>query len=219
MGVFIAAGWLSLVGASEGYSLLWYAGFLLWGLLSCCRVWALGTWASVIAPCELSNCGSWALECGLGSCGIRAQLLCDMWDLPWAGIELVSLHYRVNCYPLDHQGNSVYHIFIHSSVDGHLDCFSVLTVVNSAAVSIGVHMSFFKIYLFFNWRIIAYRILLFSFKPQHESAIGIHKSPPSWTFLQSPFPSHPSTLIQSPCLSSLRHTANTHWLSVLHMAI
>ena len=37
----------------------------------------------------------------------------------------------------------MYHIFfIHSSVDGHLRCFHVLTVVNSAAVNIGVHMSF-----------------------------------------------------------------------------
>ena len=31
---------------------------------------------------------------------------------------------------------------------------------------------FFK--LFFNWRIIALQILLFSVKPQHESALGIH---------------------------------------------
>ena len=35
----------------------------------------------------------------------------------------------------------MYHIFIHSSVDGHLDCFSVLAIVNSAAVSIVVRLS------------------------------------------------------------------------------
>ena len=35
----------------------------------------------------------------------------------------------------------VYHIFIHSSV-GHLVCLHVLSVVNSAAMNIGVHVAF-----------------------------------------------------------------------------
>ena len=37
----------------------------------------------------------------------------------------------------------MYHIFsIHSSVDGHSGCFCVPTIVNSAAINIGVHVSF-----------------------------------------------------------------------------
>ena len=86
-----------------------------------------------------------------------------------------------------------------------------------------------KLYIFFSFFLkkiihfiegwLLYRILLFSVKPQQESAIGIHISPPVWTSLPSPAPSHPSRLIQSPCLSFLSQTANSRWLSISHMVM
>ena len=42
-------------------------------------------------------------------------------------------------------------------------------------------------------------------------------SPRSWTSLPSPCPSYASRLSQGPCLGSLSHTADSHWLCILHM--
>ena len=54
---------------------------------SCGTAQALGAWASLVAECELGSCGSRAPEHGLRSCEPRAQLLCDMWNLPRSGSE------------------------------------------------------------------------------------------------------------------------------------
>ena len=44
---------------------------------------------------------------------------------------------------------SVYTVyFIHSSADGHIGCFHVLAIVNSAAVKTGIHVSFQVMFFF-----------------------------------------------------------------------
>ena len=75
----------------------------------------------------------------------------------------------------------------------------------------------FLFFFIFNWRIVT--ILFVSAIHQHGSAIGIHMSSPSWTSLPPPTPSDSSILSQSPGLSSLSHTVNPHWRSILHMLV
>ena len=45
---------------------------------------------------------------------------------------------------------------------------------------------------------------------QHKSAICVHMSPPSWTSLSPPSPSHPSRLSQNSRLSSLHYIPSSH---------
>ena len=69
--VFVAARGLSLVAASGGYSSL-RCGLLISMASLCCRARTLGARALVVAVCELSSCGSRAVERRLSSCGAWA---------------------------------------------------------------------------------------------------------------------------------------------------
>ena len=59
--------------------------------------------------------------------------------------------------------------------------------------------------------------MLVSATHHHESAIGT----PSPLLFEPPshLLPHPSRLLQSPSLSSLSHTANSLWLSILHCSV
>ena len=54
---------------------------------------------------------------------------------------------------------------------------------------------------------------------QHGSLKGIHMAPSSKASLPPLIPSQPSRISQSPSLSSLNYTTNSHWLSILHMLV
>jgi len=75
-----------------------------------------------------------------------------------------------------------------------------------------IGFNFFNQFIF-SWRIIALQYLLVSTIYQHESAIGIHVSPPSWNSSHLlPLPT-PLGCRRAPDLSSLCHTWNVRWLS------
>ena len=75
---------------------------------------------------------------------------------------------------------------------------------------------FFLMHLFLVEGWLLYCIGLISAIHQHESAIGIHMSPPSWHSFPAPTISHTSSLLQSPRLRSL---LNFHWLSISYVLV
>ena len=63
----------------------------------------------------------------------------------------------------------MYHIFfIHSSVDGHMCCFCILAIIDNAALSTGVHVSFqISVFVFFGYipgvKLLDHMVFYFSF--------------------------------------------------------
>ena len=92
-------------------------------------------------------------------------------------------------------------------------------ILKNKGISFLLIFFFFNQFSFYMKDICFTACCVFSVIHQQELAIRTPMSPPSETSLPSPSPPHPSRLSQSPCLSSLSHTANFHWLPILHMVL
>ena len=81
-----------------------------------------------------------------------------------------------------------------------------------------IYFFFFKKFIYFNWRLLLYNIVMVFALHSCESAMGIHvfTHEPLTHLPPHPIPQgHPS----APALSTLSHASNLDWQSIPHMII
>ena len=96
-----------------------------WGILSICCLQA--------SHCSGFSCWkAWGLGCkSFHNCGLRTQLPCSMWNLPWQELNLCPLHWQADSQPLDHQGSltlyfkNVTYLIINPYVDYMLNILDI----------------------------------------------------------------------------------------------
>ena len=98
----------------------------------------------------------------------------------------------------------MHHIFIHSSIDGHLGCFYVQATINNAAMNIGVYVSFsimvFSGYMSSSGIAGSYGSFIPSFLRSlhsvlHRGCINIHSNQQCKRIFFSPCPLHHLTFV------------------------
>ena len=131
----------------------------------------------------------------------------------------------------------IHHILSESSTDGHLGWFRVSTTVNSAAVNAAVHETF-HIIEFLSFLDIypgaglleSHGSSVFSFLSNlhavfHRDCTNLHfiwdvLLQQIWSRTQEPtHTKNYSCCHRALALGSLCHTANSHWLSILHLVM
>ena len=78
-----------------------------------------------------------------------------------------------------------------------------------------IYFFFFKKFIYFNWRLLLYNIVMVFALHSHESAMGIHVFP----ILNLPPHPNPQGHPSAPALSTLSHASNLDWQSISHMII
>ena len=101
----------------------------------------------------------------------------------------------------------------------YIDIFEGVHIKSRIVTGYKCTLIFKNFFIFLNWRIIALQnCVVFCQTSTWISHRYIHAPSLELPSHLSP-PSHPSRLIQSPCLSSLSHTENSHWLYILYMVM
>ena len=112
--------------------------------------------------------------------------------------------------------NKAFTSYSYSSIY-HLSSFFLLSIYLCLSIYSSSHFLLFLVKIIITLQTVI-TVMDFAIH-QHELALGMHMSPPSWN--PTHLPPHPIPLgcHRALALGFLRHTSNTHWLSILFIVI